>query len=82
MWCPREACKSRNVTVRKTWRADDGKLAASLRGLNINRRQIHCNDCGNNFTSIEMWEHEFDEMRRPRPLDPAGLLRPFRQVKT
>lgn len=67
--CP--FCTDRHSTVFWTTAPDD--LPASLAGLNIIRRGRKCTRCGSNYTTIELLEEEFDQLKRPPR---RGAVRP------
>lgn len=73
MWCPREGCRSGNNHVLSSRNQDSPRLPASLKGLNITRRYYQCDDCEKRFSTIEMLEEEFDDLKRPKRLEPRGL---------
>lgn len=43
-------------------------LPSSLRGLNIVRRRHFCEKCLERYWTIEMFEAEFDKLRKPAEL--------------
>lgn len=65
MNCPRQSCQSPNTSVTRTFKSHSPQMTKALMGLNVNRRHMRCDECGEVFTTVEMLESEFDEMRRP-----------------
>jgi len=72
-------CGSENHSVTHTSNQGNRPLPAELRGLNIIRRRRYCHNCHDVFHTIELFERDFERLKKPPEIE--GPEQSLRQSK-